>query len=203
VTCPTYAPLALPVPLVEDVEADDFVVENGGHQLVLYIDSVIVDAPRPVVVARLDRSDVVDVDRRTELETARTAPTRTGPHCGVGGSRRQRMLDSRRVSCASTFAFLVGFSGVRSVMRTIAGLFEATRLPGADRYEVQTRCGPVQAARGSLRRPVRSVKRGRRYFSAMTTPMSVSRQGLAHITAIRTYEGAIRRVMGDTAPLPD
>ena len=48
-------------PLVEDVEADDFVVGHDGKQLVLYRDEVVVLTARRVVVARLDVRDVVSV----------------------------------------------------------------------------------------------------------------------------------------------
>ena len=48
-------------PLIEDVEADDFVVEHDGKQLVLYRDEVVVDTPRRVVVLRMDANDVVAV----------------------------------------------------------------------------------------------------------------------------------------------
>jgi hypothetical protein len=51
-------------PLVEDVEADDFVIENDGRQLVLYRDElVVVESPRRVVVARLDANDIVAVEQ--------------------------------------------------------------------------------------------------------------------------------------------
>ena len=40
--------------LIADVEADDFVVENGGRQLTLYLDDVVFSTARRVVVARLD-----------------------------------------------------------------------------------------------------------------------------------------------------
>ena len=45
------------------VEADDFVIEQGGKQLVLYVDTLVVDEPRRVVVARLDGRDVVSVEQ--------------------------------------------------------------------------------------------------------------------------------------------
>ncbi len=47
--------------LIEDVEADDFEVQQDGKQLVLYVDTLVVDEPRRVDVARLDRRDVVSV----------------------------------------------------------------------------------------------------------------------------------------------
>jgi hypothetical protein len=47
--------------LIEDIVAHDFVIENGGRQLVLYRDELVVDTPRRVVVARLDGRDVVSV----------------------------------------------------------------------------------------------------------------------------------------------
>jgi hypothetical protein len=48
--------------LIEDVEADDFVVEQGGRQLVLYRDELVVLSPRRVVVRRMDIRDVVGVE---------------------------------------------------------------------------------------------------------------------------------------------
>jgi hypothetical protein len=50
-------------PLIEDMEADDFVIENGGRQLVLYRDELVVLTARRVVVARLDVRDVAAVER--------------------------------------------------------------------------------------------------------------------------------------------
>lgn len=49
-------------PLVEDVEADDLVVENGGGLLTLSRD-VVVDTPRRVVVCRMDARDIVSVEQ--------------------------------------------------------------------------------------------------------------------------------------------
>ncbi len=54
--------------LVEDVVADDLAVENDGKQLVLYIDTTVVDTARRIVVLRMDASDIVDV---TELSQRR------------------------------------------------------------------------------------------------------------------------------------
>ena len=47
--------------LIQDVAADDFVIDNGGKQMALYIDTVVVDEPRRVVVERLNVRDVVEV----------------------------------------------------------------------------------------------------------------------------------------------
>ena len=49
--------------LIEDVAADDFVIENGGRMLVLYRDETVVDEARRVVVARLRREDIVAVEQ--------------------------------------------------------------------------------------------------------------------------------------------
>jgi hypothetical protein len=48
--------------LIEDVIAHDFVIENNGRQLVLYVDTLVIDELRRVVVARLDRQDIVSVE---------------------------------------------------------------------------------------------------------------------------------------------
>jgi hypothetical protein len=88
-------------------------------------------------------------------------------------------------------------------MGTIAGLFEATRLPGADRYEVQTRLwSSPGSARLSQEAGALSETWKALLFSYDNSDEWEQARS-AHITAIRTYEGAIRRVMGDTAPLPD
>jgi hypothetical protein len=50
--------------LIEDVVAHDFVIENGGRQLVLYRNELVVLTPRRVVVRRLDVRDVVEVVER-------------------------------------------------------------------------------------------------------------------------------------------
>ena len=61
----TRRPFASPCwPLVEDLEADDFVIENGGRQLVLYRDELVVLTARRVVVARLDVRDIVEIVER-------------------------------------------------------------------------------------------------------------------------------------------
>ena len=47
--------------LIEDVDAQDFAVENSGRQLVLYDDTLVVDEPRRVVVRRLDAKDILEI----------------------------------------------------------------------------------------------------------------------------------------------
>jgi hypothetical protein len=49
------------------VIAHDFVIENNGRQLVLYVATLVIDEPRRVVVARLDRQDIVSVESQQPI----------------------------------------------------------------------------------------------------------------------------------------
>ena len=69
---PTLAPIAtFPAPgdvrsgaAGERLEADDFVIENGGKQLVLYRDAVCALTARRVVAARFDVRDIISIEER-------------------------------------------------------------------------------------------------------------------------------------------
>ena len=48
--------------LIEDVDADDFVIDDSGRQLVLYRDQLVILTARRFVVARLDARDVASIE---------------------------------------------------------------------------------------------------------------------------------------------
>ena len=53
--------------LIEDVVGNDFAVENGGRQLVLQIDTTVVDTARRIVVLRMNATDIIDVTELGQL----------------------------------------------------------------------------------------------------------------------------------------
>ena len=76
--------------LIEDVEADDLAVENGGRQLTLYRDVVVILSARRVVVRRMDVRDVVEV---VELRSQRSLA-------------RYQMLETQEIEKLSTLGGL-------------------------------------------------------------------------------------------------